>query len=578
MSIFAGIVSLDKETPIGEFAKNALRSVLSRDPEDKVSEYSDASFFIAKIDFGAYAAAGEYVDAGGAISILAGDPVLDNTAPGSTRTDDLEVLHDSWLRSDWRALLMARETFAVAHYEPDGMRLTIATDRLGKRPVYYWCNSDVLIFATALRIMEECALVPKHLDLQGLGEIIRFGYPLANRTPYVGIHRLRPAEAFNITQDGSALFQYWRWKSPTQPVRSDDEFIQRTYNTFREGIRLRLRGDRTASAFLSGGLDSRCVVSILRDLDVSVHTYDFAPKDSQDAVFGALFADAAGCKHHAGDLALGYRPDFYALLAERLRAKQLNSDSSKKRSAIAWSGEGASFTVGFTHVDGEHIELMRAGHDDEAVRTYLNRFGHIPQHIVRAPYKEIMQNAANFGFLDEFKDKDRGDPGHTFYIFYLMNELSRFAGNFYEDIDLHKIECYFPFYDSFLVEMMVGLEIDSGLFHKFYHDWIKRFPRAVTSVPWQTYPGHEPCPLPEVAGALSQWEIHRASHKKRRQMHSRVANQILQGDMFPDQIISKQKLRAAKWLHQLGMGDYGYLFDIASTVQKYWAKAGGKLR
>jgi len=66
-------------------------------------------------------------------------------------------------------------------------------DKLGIRPLYFWADDDVIVFASALRILEELPLVPKQMDLRAVTELVGLGAPLADRTPYSGISLLRAA-------------------------------------------------------------------------------------------------------------------------------------------------------------------------------------------------------------------------------------------------------------------------------------------------------------------------------------------------------------------------------------------------
>ena len=77
--------------------------------------------------------------------------------------------------------------------------LTLVADKLGIRPLYYWMDDESVVFASALRILEECPLVPKKMDLRAVTEMVGLDAPLADRTPYAGISLLKPAEVVQMT-------------------------------------------------------------------------------------------------------------------------------------------------------------------------------------------------------------------------------------------------------------------------------------------------------------------------------------------------------------------------------------------
>src|SRR5688500_20333163 len=59
----------------------------------------------------------------------------------------------------------------------------------------------------------------------------------------------------------------------------------------------RLANDRRSVAFLSGGLDSRCMVAELVARGVELHTFNFANDGTKDQVLGDTFAGIAGTRH-----------------------------------------------------------------------------------------------------------------------------------------------------------------------------------------------------------------------------------------------------------------------------------------
>src|SRR5439155_1266079 len=90
-------------------------------------------------------------------------------------------------------------------------------------------------------------------------------------------------------------------------------------------------------------------------------------------------------------------------------------------------------------------------------------------------------------------------------------------------------------------------------YHQFYVKWLDLFPAAVTSVPWQSYPGHVPCPLPIPPGLHYQWQAARmkAWHGPRKQALLRRAGEMLAAQRFPRDLLSKSVARL------LAPTDYG---------------------
>jgi hypothetical protein len=100
----------------------------------------------------------------------------------------------------------------------------------------------------------------------------------------------------------------------------------------------------------------------------------------------------------------------------------------------------------------------------------------------------------------------------------------------------------------------------------------------VKSVPWQTYPGHEPCPLPIPKDLSSQWDPSSTRELKKllRPQVLRDAREMLGAERFPSPIFNKWHLRLTSWIYWLGLRDYGYVMKVAKVYYKYWMISGGK--
>jgi hypothetical protein len=114
--------------------------------------------------------------------------------------------------------------------------------------------------------------------------------------------------------------------------------------------------------------------------------------------------------------------------------------------------------------------------------------------------------------------------------------------------------------------------------HRLYNAALRFFPSIVSAVPWQTYPGHEPCPIPLPVGAIDQWgdpqkEIVR---RERRAGILGEAARLVRASDFPAPILNRGHVAAAGLLHWLGRGDYAYVMDYAGALLQFWRVSEGR--
>jgi asparagine synthase (glutamine-hydrolysing) len=135
-----------------------------------------------------------------------------------------------------------------------------------------------------------------------------------------------------------------------------------------------------------------------------------------------------------------------------------------------------------------------------------------------------------------------------------------------------------PFFAGEFLEAVFATPLDWCMRHEFYVKWLAQFPPAVTAVPWQSYPGHEPCPLPIPAELGYQWDdVYQAREgATQRQRVIEQAAQLLRAADFPGKLLSRRNLRLVAWIHARGWRDYRYAIEAAQTYYAYARKCRGE--
>ena len=578
MTLIAGIFSRNNQ-PLADSACAGLRQAISRNPADEVEIFRDHRSCFAKVDIGAFREPGFFQDASGALSLLAGEALL-NRDISSNRLQELTAIHEQALKDNWNGLREADGTFCLVHYQPQTGTLSLVADKVGVRSLYFWLDDELVVFASALRILEDLSFVPKRMDLRAVTEVVALGTPLADHTPYAGIFRVKPAEIVQITNEGTSRTRYWRWdeiktESDSEPIR-----LATVYDRFQSAIKRRNGNDEATSAYLSGGLDSRCIVAALCRNRVRVRTVNFARPGTQDYHFGNDFAEKIGSVHESIPKESGDNiPDYSSLMAKALGGSN-HGQWPAERPQLAWSGEGGSGVLGGVNLNESVVALMRAVKVDGAVAEYL-QIGQrsIPLKLFRPEILESLRAVIKQGINEELNELRAEDAGRNFYLFLMHTDQRRNLMRHFENIDLHRLEFQLPFFDAGFLTSVIATPLDWCLKHRFYVKWLSLLPTPVTSVPWQAYPGHEPCPLPVPAELAYQWDdsYRAAEDAAQKQRVIEQASELLRSVDFPDQILNRRNLRLAKWIHSRGWRDYRYAIEAAQTYHLYARKCGGEI-
>ena len=498
--MIAGVVSLNNKYKIDPQLINEMRKTFFCNKSLKIKELDLENAFLLRLNMGALTDySGVYNDGKDSVSLIAGEPLI---TTGGIESDH-KLITDALFKKKFEILKNSRGVFCVAQYKrTDSPLLQLCADKLGVRPIYYWTNGSFVVFSTLLKVLENISFIPKEADEIALSEIIAFGIPLSNRTKYKHIKLIRESEIIQFTLNDVKTFTYWRWDNIEQNNTPVEEAKIEAYRIFKEAIKVRLHDDSSALAFLSGGMDSRTIVGTMIDMGVDVQAFNSSPEGSQDQVFAIQYAEKAVCQLHLMPLI-----EWRIHLARAVKGFVQKEKVDVARPRSIWSGDGGSVGLGCVYLDKEIVELMGSIGRLDAVQFFRKKNSYsLPLKAIKSNRKKFMSGLLDNVILEELNRLECPDPGQSLFLFLMLNDQRRHLHDVYEDIDIHNIEYQLPFFDSVFLEYIFSLPLDYRLNHQFYTEWFNLLPSSVRSVPWQTYPGHVPCPLPIDQSLGYQWE------------------------------------------------------------------------
>ncbi len=194
-------------------------------------------------------------------------------------SSDTEVLLNSYIEWGKNCLEMLNGMFAFAIYDRYSGKLLIARDRYGIKPLYYYHNGSILIYASEIQPILK--VMP---ELREANEEAVFNYLVFNRTDYSNdtfFKRIKKLGhgCYAEIDDG---IKFGRWYDLKDRLKNHDN-TGSLLEKLESSVKLRLRSDVPVGVCLSGGLDSSAIMSIL--------TRKFGRRDinSFSAVYGSDF-------------------------------------------------------------------------------------------------------------------------------------------------------------------------------------------------------------------------------------------------------------------------------------------------
>lgn len=198
-----------------------------------------------------------------------------------TNTDTEVIIHGY---EEWgiESITHFNGIFAFALWDSRLKQLLLARDHLGVKPLYYTFLRNRLLFASEIKSLLVDRECPREVDIKSLGELFTFRYVPSPNTLFKNIKKLPPGHLMVINSNGVKIKKYWNW---VPQIRTDIEerVLIETYRSLLEdAVRLQLRSDVPVGLFLSSGIDSGVILSIMKEyIDKPVYTFTIGFKEGE---------------------------------------------------------------------------------------------------------------------------------------------------------------------------------------------------------------------------------------------------------------------------------------------------------
>ncbi len=185
-----------------------------------------------------------------------------------TNTDTEVILH-LYEEKGIEFLHYLNGQFAFAIWNLKTKELLLVRDRVGIRPLHYTIQNDQIIFASEIKaIFAYDETLERKINISALDEIFTYWTNLPGETIFKNIKEVPPGHYLKISASEFSLQKYW--ELPSYPAEEKLNYplnkITEEINTLLyDSVKLRLRADVPVGAYLSGGLDSSIITSIVNN-------------------------------------------------------------------------------------------------------------------------------------------------------------------------------------------------------------------------------------------------------------------------------------------------------------------------
>lgn len=200
---------------------------------------------------------------------------------------DFEPLLHLYAKDRSAAFDELRGMYAFCLVGDDGCRWLVR-DGFGIKPLYYVETGDQLRFASEPRALIASG-ASRQVDPARAEELLALGYTLGEDTIFRGIKRLKPGGtlSFKTTPDKAEpgqVDQAWLTAEPRR-FASDEEAVEALDAVLEDSVAVHQRSDVPYGLFLSGGIDSAAIATLMARLNerpVTAFTCGFDIESAKD--------------------------------------------------------------------------------------------------------------------------------------------------------------------------------------------------------------------------------------------------------------------------------------------------------
>lgn len=196
--------------------------------------------------------------------------------------------------------------FALALWDKQAKQLSLVRDRLGEKPLYFGWQSEVLLFGSELKAFYQHPDFSAEINRDAICLLMRHNYIPAPHSIYKNIAKLLPGTIATISSGSRKITttHYWSALDSRNDTESDtdteQEYLDNLEQVLKKAVKRQMMSDVPLGAFLSGGIDSSLIVSLMQsqtEQKVKTFSIGFMQKQYNEAEFAGAVAEYLGTDH-----------------------------------------------------------------------------------------------------------------------------------------------------------------------------------------------------------------------------------------------------------------------------------------
>ena len=222
-------------------------------------------------------------------------------------TSDTEVLLNLLIRQGPNILSELKGMFALALWDQEKQEVMLARDAFGKKPLYYWQDKNILLFASEIKALAEHPMVKLTMSKKAVISYLIYEYVPEPETGWEGVWQLPMGCWAKVSARGMKITQWWKACFEPKTVIAEKDAAEKFDHLMRQSVQRRLVADVPVGLLLSGGIDSTAVGWYMKSINTTeLHSFSIGFEENMfnEAGYAQQAASVLGTRHHHRDFGI----------------------------------------------------------------------------------------------------------------------------------------------------------------------------------------------------------------------------------------------------------------------------------
>ena len=176
-----------------------------------------------------------------------------------------------------KTLSLVNGMYAFSLWDRNNKTLYLCRDRFGEKPLFYFFNQKIIMFSSEIKSLMQNPAFERNLNENSIHSYVKYGFVNSDESIFNNTSKVKPGHYLKIKKDkydNINIKEHCYWdpveiakKNKNNQLTSEKLIIQNLEEILKNSVSERLIADVNIGCFLSGGIDSSLITSVMQSVN-----------------------------------------------------------------------------------------------------------------------------------------------------------------------------------------------------------------------------------------------------------------------------------------------------------------------